>query len=107
VLARLGHAWPLTPAQRKRLQRPVNEAILAGWTVNSLIGYLAANPDGVRAPYAVLSARLSQLPRPRAAPSAHARPPWCGDCDEATRHVELADGRAARCPACHPLREIA
>lgn len=34
------------------------------------------------------------------------RPPWCGTCDEATRLVELADGRAARCSRCHPLRGL-
>ncbi|MFY0409783.1 hypothetical protein [Solicola sp. PLA-1-18] len=28
--------------------------------------------------------------------------PWCGRCDERTRHVELDDGRAARCATCHP-----
>lgn len=32
------------------------------------------------------------------------KPIWCGTCDERTRHVELADGRAARCQQCHPLR---
>lgn len=26
---------------------------------------------------------------------------WCGQCDESTRHVELDDGRIARCPHCH------
>lgn len=28
---------------------------------------------------------------------------WCGRCDERTRLLELDDGRAARCPDCHPL----
>lgn len=27
----------------------------------------------------------------------------CGQCDH-HRHVELPDGRMARCPRCHPLR---
>lgn len=31
------------------------------------------------------------------------RPIWCGQCDQATRLIEL-DGAVARCPACHPLR---
>lgn len=35
------------------------------------------------------------------------RPPWCGDCDEGTRHREALDGRPYRCPACHPLRGAA
>lgn len=29
---------------------------------------------------------------------------WCGNCDENTRQIELADGRLKRCPTCHPLR---
>jgi hypothetical protein len=32
-----------------------------------------------------------------------ARPPWCRECDETTRQVELEDNRVARCPVCHPL----
>lgn len=31
------------------------------------------------------------------------KPPWCGECDEHTRMVELPDGRMARCIRCHPL----
>lgn len=31
--------------------------------------------------------------------------PWCGTCDERTRHIELADGRVARCAYCHPQRD--
>lgn len=29
------------------------------------------------------------------------RPPWCGQCDEGTRLVDLKDGRTARCGRCH------
>jgi hypothetical protein len=29
--------------------------------------------------------------------------PWCGTCDQQTRQIERDDGRAARCPDCHPL----
>jgi hypothetical protein len=32
-----------------------------------------------------------------------ARPPWCGQCDQGTRLIELDDDRMARCPRCHPL----
>lgn len=34
------------------------------------------------------------------------KPEWCGECDEHTRMVELADGRPSRCRACHPLRSV-
>lgn len=41
-------------------------------------------------------------PPPRSAP----KPVWCGKCsDDNKRQVELDDGRLARCPACHPLKE--
>ena len=31
------------------------------------------------------------------------KPPWCRQCDERTRLIELPDGRMAHCPRCHPL----
>jgi hypothetical protein len=55
----------------------------------------------VRNSYAVLAARLSpaELPAPPARP---ARPPWCGECDQATRMLGF-DGDAPRpCPRCKP-----
>jgi hypothetical protein len=36
-----------------------------------------------------------------------AKPPWCGKCEERTRHSERErDGQpeVSRCPRCHPLR---
>ena len=38
---------------------------------------------------------------------ATARPPWCGQCDERTRQIELGDGTPSRCPACHPSASTA
>ncbi|MCP2339203.1 hypothetical protein [Actinomadura rupiterrae] len=39
-------------------------------------------------------------------PAGRAVPPWCGQCsDDVKRQIELDDGRVARCPECHPLRE--
>jgi len=29
------------------------------------------------------------------------RLPWCGECDESSRLVDLPDGKAGRCPRCH------
>lgn len=48
-----------------------------------------------------LAPRLAAL---RDNPPIPLRPPWCGHCDQATRQVELPDGRPARCGTCHPLR---
>ncbi|MGH3220031.1 MAG: hypothetical protein ACRDPY_15225 [Streptosporangiaceae bacterium] len=38
----------------------------------------------------------------RAAVGADGRPPWCGFCDEQTRHIDTGRG-IARCRQCHPL----
>ncbi len=104
--AALGPRWPLTARQRKRLVPAIRAALAAGWAPRALAEFAGANTAGVRSPYAVLRSRLSpgELPAPpaRQAP----RPPWCGNCDERTRQVTGADGRPARCPACHPLRAV-
>lgn len=103
VLDGLGAAWPLTPAQRRRLAPKVVEALAAGWSAQRLAAHLSAYPEGVRSPHAVLSARLNDLP-----PASHhareprARPTWCGACDEPSRTYERDDGRWGRCPDCHP-----
>lgn len=101
VLAQLGPEWTLSPGQRRRLAPMVTAALASGWTPAQLVDHLAANPDGVRSPAAVLAARLEDLPEPAAVTS---RPPWCGDCDETTRHRERRDGTIERCPSCNPRR---
>ena len=76
-------------------------ALTSGWTPQTLAGFTGGNITGVRNPYAVLAARLSpaELPAPPARP---ARPPWCGECDQATRMLGF-DGDAPRpCPRCKP-----
>jgi hypothetical protein len=107
--------WRLTAAQRARLAPAVATALTAGWTPQRLAGFTGGSITGVRNPYAVLAARLSpaELPAPPARP---ARPPWCGECDQATRMLGF-DGDAPRlCPRCKsaainsrasPLRRLA
>jgi hypothetical protein len=99
----LGARWLLTVRQRQRLSPAVRAAVASGWTLAGLARFAGANPEGVRSPYAVLRSRLSpgELPLPPAPPPD--RPPWCGSCDEHTRHITTPEG-PARCPACHPLR---
>lgn len=105
VLSRLGPHWSLTSKQRHMLSRPAAHALQRGWSIDNLAAYLSANPEGVRSPAAVLSARLNNLPDPpQGAANGTQRPAWCGQCDEPTRHLELPDGRPTRCPDCHPLR---
>lgn len=103
VLNGLGPAWQLTPKQRQRLAPKVVEALAAGWSARKLSAHLGANPEGVKSPAAVLSARLDDLPPAKAPGNAEPkRPTWCGQCDEPSRTVERADGRWGRCPNCHP-----
>ena len=41
---------------------------------------------------------------PRAGDAGTRNPPWCGICDERTRHVSLGESLVGRCTVCHPLR---
>lgn len=103
LLAGLGPDWRLSPGQRRRLAPLVSAALATGWTKAALTAHLAANPDGVKSPAAVLAARLNDLPDPITSASEPAdRPTWCGACDQTTRHQERPDGRIQRCPTCHP-----
>ncbi|MQA87265.1 MAG: hypothetical protein GEV03_22215 [Streptosporangiales bacterium] len=101
VFTALGEAWPLSASQRARLTPAIGAALATGWRPRDLATHLDGNTTGVRNPYAVLRARLADLPDPP--PVAPPRPPWCGHCHPDTRHIENRDGRPARCPACHPL----
>ena len=103
--AALGDCWRLTAAQRARLGPAVTAALCAGWTPRALAAFTGANTDRIRNPYAVLAARLSsrELPSP---PKRAARPPWCGECDQATRMLGF-DGDAPRpCPRCKPAATV-
>lgn len=103
VLDALGPEWSLTVGQRQQLATRITTALAAGWPATGLIARLSANPRGVRSPAAVLTTRLADLPPPtRLTP----KPPWCGVCDETTRHHEQPNGALARCPTCHPLHDV-
>ena len=83
-------------------QDHITAALNVGWTPQALAGFTGANTRGARNPHAVLAARLS----PAELPPPHLRrppkPPWCGECDQATRMLGF-DGDAPRpCPRCKP-----
>jgi hypothetical protein len=40
---------------------------------------------------------------PNRAIAADGKPPWCGICDERTRHITIPSGQLARCQECNPL----
>jgi hypothetical protein len=90
-----------TPTQRLKLARAVALALEAGWTPSALAAFTGANTDGVRSPYAVLTARLSpaELPPP---PARSARPSWCGPCDQVTRMLDYHGDAPRPCPRCKP-----
>ena len=100
--AALDGDWQLTAAQRARLAPAVTAALTAGWTPQALAGFTGANTGGVRNPYAVLAARLAPAELPPPSAQRPSRPPWCGECDQATRMLGF-DGDAPRsCPRCKP-----
>ena len=100
--AALPDAWMLTGEQRARLSPAVETALSSGWTPAALAAFTGANTEGVRSPFAVLTARLSPAELPPPPGRRPARPPWCGQCDQATRMLGF-DGDAPRpCPRCKP-----
>lgn len=105
VFDHLGPEWALSASQRERLTPQVTAALQAGWTPDTLAAQLGSNVAGVRNPYAVLRARLVDLPSPPRDGKEPARSPeWCQRCDSTThRMIERPDGRWERCPNCHPL----
>src|SRR5690606_40464402 len=52
--------------------------------------------------YAVLQARLRDLPDPPTPARTVTRPEHCGTCYEPTRHRDDDHGRPYPCPRCHP-----
>jgi hypothetical protein len=97
-LAARSPRWLLTTGQRKRLAPAVAAALAAGWTPGGFAEFAGANTNGIRNPAAVLAARLSptELP-PSPAPQ---RPPWCGECDRATRMLDYHGDAPRPCPRC-------
>ncbi|GAA3096367.1 helix-turn-helix domain-containing protein [Streptosporangium carneum] len=94
--AALGAAWPLSPAQVRRLAPAVTAALAGGWSPASLAEHVGANTVGVRNPYAVLSSRLAELPDPVDTT------PRAGPADRTLAEALATDG----CPhgASHPAR---
>jgi hypothetical protein len=99
-LASRSPLWRLTAAQRRRLAPAVAGALAAGGTPAALAGVAGANTAGIRNPAAVLAARLSPGELPPAEPNAARRPPWCGECDEATRMLDYHGDAPRPCPRC-------
>jgi hypothetical protein len=100
--AALDRDWQLTADQRARLAPAVTAALNAGWTPQALAGFTGANTGGVRNPYAVLAARLAPAELPPPYLRRPSRPPWCGECDQATRMLGYHGDAPRPCPRCKP-----
>lgn len=80
--------------------------------VNQRLGYTSLTPTFIRtSPAAVLAWYLrgvdAQADHPRmgaflSGTALELRAPWCGTCDQVTRHVQVGE-LLGRCPRCHPL----
>lgn len=107
------HARPSAPTRRKLVSRVAQE-LAAGADPDAVFAELVRDlhPSQARSAVRVVMARTrepgwAQGGENPARLMANVRPPWCGTCDEATRHLVevLADGRdqVIRCPYCHPV----
>jgi hypothetical protein len=99
-LAAVSPRWLLTRSHRRRLVPAVAGAVAAGWTPGGLAEAVGSNAAGIRNPAAVLAARLA--PAGLLPPPAPRRPPWCGECDQATRMLDFDGDAPRRCPRCKP-----
>lgn len=116
VLDDLPAPWGVGPRRRAALSPLITAAVAAGWSPARLREYLSANPDGVKNGYAVMRARLLDLPpaprsKSKSAPTRSstkpAAPKWCGTCREIDRMIpsKIHEGRMTRCPACNPREQ--
>ena len=98
LLAAMSRRWLMTAASAAGSAPAVAAALADRWNPAALAKHVGANTAGIRNPGAVLAARLS--PAQLLLPPAPRRPPWCGECDQATRMLDF-DGDAPRpCPRC-------
>jgi hypothetical protein len=102
ALAALCPRRELATGPRKRLAPVVASGLAQGWAPGAVAECVSVNTSGIRNPAAVPAARLSPTELPPPAPQR--RPPWCGQCDQATRMLDF-DGDAPRpCPHCKAPR---
>jgi putative drug exporter of the RND superfamily len=98
IWAGIGGRWRLTATQRARLAPAVTAALAAGWAPTALAAFTCGNINGVRNPYAVLTARLSEAEL--SPPTRSPRPAWCGECDRAPRMLDFDGDTPRPCPRC-------
>lgn len=99
---------PASGRDETRLRGLVEQRLAAGWTPEQLIEVAGTVGDvPIRDRPAMFARHVPGRPPAGSPPRAPARPPWCGDCHEGTRLLDLDDQGVKRCPACHPLTQEA
>ncbi|GGS97689.1 hypothetical protein GCM10010156_64860 [Planobispora rosea] len=96
----LGSAWPLSPAQIRRLTPAVTAALATGWSPDALAAHIGANVLGVRNPYAVLAARLADLPAPPRRPPLRYSPADRSVAEALTSTCPHGASHSAGCALC-------
>lgn len=91
-------------AERQRRSREAKSSRRDSRRDNSVSHRTPSRRDGRSKNDLPVPSRVSGRASP-AGSAAAARPPWCGECDEATRL--LGDDSPRRCPACHPMTLVA
>ncbi|MET8140021.1 helix-turn-helix domain-containing protein [Sphaerisporangium sp. NPDC005288] len=99
-IAELGPDWPLSARQVDRLTPAVAAALADGWSSAALAEHVGANTAGVRNPYAVLTARLNELPDPVRLPPPRISPADRSVAEAVTPACPHGDPRPGGCALC-------
>lgn len=97
----------LRPQATAAVAGAVADALARGWSPGDLAERIAERAPNANAGPGLAVQILRELSGQP--PAEHQRrmekPTWCGECQEATRQTETAEGLPRRCPQCHPLAE--
>lgn len=94
---------PETETETEGLLTPVNPGGATTSTRATPTPFCPRHPSGTDQP--CIACRDARLAHQATTTATHkpTRPPWCGQCDETTRHLNDNDTAVRRCPRCHPL----
>jgi hypothetical protein len=99
-VAELGPDWPLSARQIDRLTPAIAAALADGWSPAALAEHVGSNTAGVRNPYAVLTARLADLPELVRLPPPCSSPAYRSVTEATTPACPHGDPRPGGCALC-------